>query len=95
MLLIIALILIATLTGTKTRIRRRRDYPLDDETDNTIDESTEQDDTSKNDEDDVNRPTEENTVDEIQAWLDEHNVEYTTRMRKAELLDLVKEHNDE
>ena len=94
-LLIIALILIATLTGTKTRIRRRRDYPLDDETDNTIDESTEQDDTSKNDEDDVNRPTEENTVDEIQAWLDEHNVEYTTRMRKAELLDLVKEHNDE
>jgi hypothetical protein len=92
-LLIIALVLIATLTGTKTRIRRRRDYPLDGESNSTVDEDTEQD--PSNNEDNVdNKPTEENTVDEIQDWLDDQNVDYTTRMRKAELLDLVKEHDE-
>jgi hypothetical protein len=93
-LLIIALVLIATLTGTKTRIRRRRDYPLDGESDSTVDEETEQDDASNNEDEVDNKPTEENTVDEIQGWLDDHNVDYTTRMRKAELLDLVKEHDE-
>jgi hypothetical protein len=40
-------------------------------------------------------PTEDNTVDEIQGWLDEHNMDYTTKMRKNELLDLVDEHTDD
>lgn len=40
------------------------------------------------------KPTEDNTVDEIQAWLDKHNIDYTTKMRKQELLDLVEEHNE-
>jgi len=36
-------------------------------------------------------PTSNNTIPEIKEWLDENNVEYTSSLRKAELLDLVKE----
>ena len=34
-------------------------------------------------------PTTDNTVDEIKSFLDDKGVEYTSRMTKKELLDLV------
>ena len=34
--------------------------------------------------------TEDNTVEEIKAWLDKEGVEYKTNQTKAELLDLVR-----
>lgn len=40
-------------------------------------------------------PTEDNTVKEIKAWLDEHDIDYTSSMLKADLLDLVDEHTED
>lgn len=34
-------------------------------------------------------PTSKNTVDEIKAYLDENGVEYDSKAKKAELLELV------
>jgi large subunit ribosomal protein L20 len=36
------------------------------------------------------KPTSANTVDEIKAYLDEHGINYSSTMKKAELLALVK-----
>ena len=35
------------------------------------------------------KPTNDNTVDEIKAYLDENGVEYDSKAKKAELLELV------
>lgn len=35
------------------------------------------------------KPNNSNTVAEIKAWLDEHNVSYQSNAVKAELLELV------
>lgn len=35
------------------------------------------------------KPTSDNTVDEIKAYLDAEAIEYDTKYKKAELLDLV------
>jgi small subunit ribosomal protein S3 len=40
-------------------------------------------------------PTSDNTVKEIKAWLDDHSIEYKSRMLKADLLDLVDEHTED
>lgn len=35
------------------------------------------------------KPTNENTIDEIKAWLTEHDIDYTGKILKADLLALV------
>ena len=40
-------------------------------------------------------PTSDNTVKEIKSWLDDHDIEYKSRMLKADLLDLVDEHTED
>ena len=40
-------------------------------------------------------PTSDSTVKEIKAWLDDHSIEYKSRMLKADLLDLVDEHTED
>nr|WP_158660368.1 hypothetical protein [Limosilactobacillus fermentum] len=36
------------------------------------------------------KPTDANTVDQIKAYLDSHNISYTSSMTKSDLLALVK-----
>lgn len=55
--------------------------------------TTEESDTQDTDDED-NRPDTSNTKDEIKAWLDDHDYDYTTRMTKDELLDIV-DHDDD
>lgn len=38
-------------------------------------------------------PTSNNTVKEIKAWLDENDIEYTSSMLKADLLELVEDNS--
>ncbi len=40
-------------------------------------------------------PTSDNTVKEIKSWLDDNDIEYKSRMLKADLLDLVDEHTED
>ena len=70
----------------------------EDQADEADAHDQEQDDTPAAEEDLLpadDAPTSDNTVKEIKSWLDDHDIDYTSSMLKADLLDLVDEHTED
>lgn len=67
----------------------------DEETEEVEEEEESQDeDDEEQAETESSAPTSDNTIPEIKEWLDENDIEYTSSLRKAELLELVEENKE-